>query len=85
MQNAMSDLRHVPRRRTYKAGRIGFNSGGAVITCLIRNLSDGGACLAVESPIGIPDTFNLVFDSGEPSRVCEVVWRKAKQIGVVFK
>jgi PilZ domain len=81
----MSELRKEPRQRTYKAGRIGFGGGQAVINCVIRNLSEGGACLSVESPIGIPDNFTLLFDSGEASKTCQVIWRKPKQIGVTFR
>src|SRR6516165_554075 len=82
--NGAAERRASPRRRTYKVARIGFGGGRAVITCLIRNLSETGACLGVESPVGIPDKFNLVFESGEPSRMCHVMWRKAKLIGVEF-
>ena len=42
-----------------------------------------GACLRVESPIGISDTFDLVLDNA-PVRNCHVTWRKATQIGVAF-
>ena len=80
----MAELREVLRHRTYKAARIGFGGGRAVINCVVRNLSDTGACLGVESPIGIPDRFNLVFDSGEASRTCQLIWRKDKKIGVKF-
>jgi hypothetical protein len=82
--NGAAERRTSARRRTYKVARIGFGGGRAVITCLIRNLSETGACLGVESPVGIPDKFNLVFESGEPSRMCHVMWRKAKLIGVEF-
>jgi PilZ domain len=81
----MAEHRRATRNRTYKAGRIAFGGRRAVITCLIRDLSDSGACLGVESPIGIPDLFNLVFDSGEPSRMCQVVWRTATRVGVEFQ
>jgi hypothetical protein len=37
----------------------------------------------VESPIGIPDTFDLMLDNA-PARRCRVTWRKATQIGVEF-
>ncbi|MGH6771221.1 MAG: PilZ domain-containing protein [Xanthobacteraceae bacterium] len=81
----MAERRKVPRHKTYKAARIAFDEWRAAITCLVKNLSGAGACIAVESPIGIPDTFDLVFDSGEPGRACHVVWRTAKQIGVEFR
>jgi hypothetical protein len=81
----MADLREISRKRTYIGGRISFNREQATIDCVIRNLSDEGACLGVESPIGIPQSFKLIFDSGRPARICQVVWRKEKQIGVTFK
>jgi len=81
----MAELRNASRHRTYKAARIAFQGGRAVITCLVRNLSDTGACLSVDNPIGIPDSFNLVFDSGEPSRMSRVIWRSARQVGVAFQ
>jgi hypothetical protein len=29
--------------------------------------------------------FNLVFDSGEPPRMCRVMWRHTRQVGVRFE
>jgi hypothetical protein len=81
----MTERRKAQRHKTYKAARIAFDDRRAVINCLVKNLSDAGACIAVESPVGIPDTFNLVFDSSEPVRSCHVIWRTAKQIGVEFQ
>jgi len=80
----MSEHRKSPRRRTYKVARIAFQGERAQNHCLVRDLSDTGACLGIENPIGIPDSFNLVFDSGEPSRMCQVIWRNKKQIGIAF-
>ena len=94
MQNASGsiDVSHAARRRprtaarerTYKAARIGFAGGRATTGCVVRNLSASGACLTVETRGEIPERFNLVFDSGEPSRVARVVWRSATRIGVRF-
>src|SRR5450759_4503940 len=81
----MIEQRKLPRQRTYKVARMAFQGGRALNHCLVRDLSDTGGCLAVENPIGIADSFNLVFDSGERSRICEVVWRNKKQIGVEFR
>jgi len=51
--------------------------------CAVRNLSDRGACLIVESSIGIPDSFDLMLDHASVFK-CLVTWRKATQIGVTF-
>jgi hypothetical protein len=46
-------------------------------------MSNRGACLNVESSIGIPDSFDLVLDHASVCN-CRVTWRKATQIGVEF-
>jgi hypothetical protein len=46
-----------------KGAQITFARRTAAIDCVVRDLSDGGACLKVFSPIGIPDTFELRLDS----------------------
>jgi hypothetical protein len=71
------------RRRVLKGAQITFAHRTAAIDCVVRDLSDGGACLKVFSPIGIPDTFELRLDSASV-RCCRVIWRKASQIGVEF-
>ena len=80
----MSENRTITRHRVLKAGTIEFNRAGG-ISCTVRNLSDTGACLAVVSPLGIPDSFDLVVPSDNLKRACRVVWRKEKQIGVAFQ
>lgn len=70
-------------RRAFKRARITFKGRRATIDCTVLDLSDVGACLKVESPIGIPDTFDLVLYNA-PVRGCRVTWRKATQIGVEF-
>ena len=80
----MGEHRRSERESTYKAARIGAGPR-ATLHCGVRNLSPTVACLRVDDPQDIPDSFNLVFDSGEPSRVCRVVWRNARQIGVRFE
>ena len=51
------EQRNDQRHRTLKPGLIVFNDGYSTIECMVRNLSEGGAQLKVESLIGIPDTF----------------------------
>ena len=79
----MNEKRHTARHRALKGGSITF-SGGAKIDCVIRNLSETGAALEVESPIGIPDDFTLCVNQEETKWNCHVAWRSAKKIGVRF-
>ena len=70
------------RQNVMKAGTILL--GGSGIDCLVRNISDSGANLEVESQIGIPNSFDLVIDSEHSNHQCHVVWRKARRIGIAF-
>ena len=85
MDNPKQERRNEARRRrrALNRARIAFKGRRATIDCTVLNLSDRGACLKVESPIGIPDSFDLMLDHA-PVRCCRVTWRKATQIGVEF-
>ncbi len=75
--------RRSPRHRTFKGAHICFRGLNLAIDCVVRDYSDTGARLQVESLIGIPDRFDLVRDNF-PMRVCRVIWRRAPEIGVEF-
>jgi hypothetical protein len=79
----MSENRKITRRRVLKLGTIALNGDGG-ITCRIRDISEGGACLEVASQFGIPDEFKLVIGIDDWQRSCRVAWRKANRIGVAF-
>jgi PilZ domain len=85
MDKQMQELRNETRRRrrALKKARITYMGRRATIDCTVLNLSDRGACLKVESPFGIPASFDLLLDNA-PVRSCRVTWRKATQIGVEF-
>jgi hypothetical protein len=78
----MNENRSAFRKRVLKAGTIEF--GGGAIDCTVRNLSEAGAALAVESPLGIPPKFTLIIPGDQLARACCVMWRKEKRIGIMF-
>lgn len=51
---------------------------------MIRNLSDEGALLEIETPTAIPDSFTLIIKPEYLKRACTVIWRRDKRIGVHF-
>ena len=81
----MQERRNKSRHKILKAGTIVFNRAGT-ISCTVRNLSQAGACLQVESPVGIPEAFDLRIDSEGLiiTHHCKVEWRTVHQIGVAF-
>jgi hypothetical protein len=73
----------APRRRTLKSATIALGDGG-VINGVVKNLSDTGALLQVESVIGIPDTFTLYIEADHFKRECKIIRRLPNKIGVRF-
>jgi PilZ domain len=78
------ERRHELRARTLKSARILLNHHQSVINCIVRNLSATGACLKVETTLGIPDRFDVMFDVDKSIRPCRLAWHKETQIGVEF-
>lgn len=79
---SMDEHRSATRQRVLKAGTIEFQGGA--IDCTVRNLSPSGAALEVASPLGIPETFELVIPADRGHFHCRVVWRRPQRIGVAF-
>jgi hypothetical protein len=81
-EDPMAERRRVPRYTVQKAGKIRLN--GSFVDCTIRDLSSRGACLEVETPALLPDSFELLLGLDGASRFCWIVWKKAARIGVSF-
>ncbi len=65
-----------------KGGHIVFNAGYSVFDCRIRDITDHGALIDVESVVGVPHEFDLTFDGR--SHHCTTKWRNERRIGVAF-
>jgi hypothetical protein len=79
----MEERRAQPRRKVLKGGIIEFSHGGG-LTCCVRNISDTGACLEVESPVGVPNTFLLLINGEKCGREARVTWRAGRKLGIAF-
>jgi hypothetical protein len=77
------DQRRHPRRRTLKLGRVSLDHS-SVLRCVVRDLSDGGACLLTPKTDLVPSDFELAIDTADPRR-CGVAWRIGWRIGVAFR
>ena len=59
--------------------------GQADRECHILDVSSHGAKIAVQMPSEVPARFELaIFRNDEKRRVCKVVWRRGKMLGVKF-
>jgi diguanylate cyclase (GGDEF)-like protein len=81
----MNERRAEPRGRTFLGGKIIFNAGRSTIDCKVRDLSNDGACLEVESQTGIPVQFQLLVADDKEPRACNLAWQSDHRMGVSFE
>ena len=65
-------------------GKIAFNNRWCTIDCLVRNMSEGGAKLEFAEPVQVPGELDLIIPMKGDSRRVQVVWRRAKTLGITF-
>jgi hypothetical protein len=80
----MEERRRHQRTRSLKGASIAFNNQSSAIDCVVKNLSGDGACLEVETSVGVPETFDLVFNQEHVQKPSRVIWRMMRRVGVVF-
>jgi hypothetical protein len=73
------DRRRSPRRQVFKVATISWHNA-PTIHCVVRDISDGGACLEIHEPV--PDSFVLILD--DVPHTCRVVWRYSNRVGLEF-
>jgi PilZ domain len=78
----MDEHRTSPRRRVLKSGQIAFSDKVPKLECMVRNVSDTGACVQISTTVGMPTSFGLLIDGVRHN--CRVVWRTDTRLGVAF-
>ena len=79
----MDEKRKHPRTEIDEPAYV--SSGGAVMPCVVRNISPEGAAIDVENPAFVPPQFRLVM-AKDASIVheCRIAWIKQQRIGLTF-
>ena len=74
------------RRPMRRAAEVIFGAHEPPVPCVIWDMSEGGARLAVARPIAdLPPTFILVLSKhASVHRTCQVVWTDTRYVGVKF-
>jgi hypothetical protein len=82
----MSADHRATKRQTIKIdGMIYDHHGKKLAHCTLRNVSVGGAQLALDREVEIPEAFLLALShDGQVQRHCRKVWQFATVLGVKF-
>jgi hypothetical protein len=78
----MEERRKHPRTEINEPAYV--SAGGAVMSCVVRNISPEGAAIDVENPAFVPAHFRLVMAKDSSVRECSVAWIQKNRIGVSF-
>jgi hypothetical protein len=78
----MVEKRATQRHRVFKGGTITFENSG--IACTVRNMSEGGAAIDLDTTITLPQSFTLLIERDNFVRSCRTVWRSDRRIGLAF-
>ena len=81
----MSGQVSASRGRTFLAGKIVFNFGRSAFDCTVRQLTDAGATVELETTIGIPDHVQLLLVGTNQVRPCKRLWQSDRQLGLAFE
>ena len=81
---ATSESRTAPRLRTLLKGKIIFNNRLSTVDCIVRDISAGGARLALAQHVTLPDVFELYVPLRERTYSAQVRWRAQEDLGVMF-
>jgi hypothetical protein len=79
------EQRTSKRKHGRRAAWVVLDGGAARISCVLWDISEGGARIAAAHGNALPDVFGLFLTKdGKSRRFCQVVWRRGSQLGVRF-
>jgi len=83
LASATDERQRIHRRRSLLGAQIIFRNGNCSMTCQILDISDTGALVRPLELALCPNKF-VLRPRFDPSRECEVIWRKGEVLGVRF-
>jgi hypothetical protein len=78
------DRRQDKRHRAPATGTITSEDGSRVYSCTTDNVSESGALLQIATDALMPSIFKLNVPGEKLDRVCKIIWRIDRKIGVEF-
>jgi len=80
----MQDRRHGVRDKVFMGGVAEINDTGSTMDCVVRNFSDGGACVEMAGGAKLPEQVALKIARKGHSYLAQMIWRQASKVGVAF-
>ena len=81
----MLDRRQSPRDKVLYGGVAEINERGSTMDCVVRNISEGGACVEFDQAAKLPEEMNLTIPRKGRSFLAKMIWRQANRVGLAFR
>jgi hypothetical protein len=80
-----NERRSTPRSRVFFGGEILIDSDLRPVECHVKNVSDGGANVVVQSGDLLPDQFDLIIRKTNQRHRAVVTWSDGRRLGVTYR
>ncbi|QOZ33960.1 PilZ domain-containing protein [Bradyrhizobium sp. CCBAU 53421] len=81
----MQDRRQSPRDKVFYGAVAEINERGSTMDCVVRNISEGGACVEFGDAAHLPEEMNLNVARKGRSFLARMIWRQANKVGLAFR
>jgi hypothetical protein len=78
------DRRSIGRTRINRSALMLFSGQSGVVSCTVRDVTNGGAGIRLDAINLLPVDFDLSFDNFRTIQKCRLVWRDCDFIGVTL-
>ena len=81
----MQDRRQDARDKVLLGGVAAVNEAGSTMDCVVRNISEHGACVEFDSAAKLPEEMSLMVPHKHRSFIARMIWRQANKVGLAFR
>ena len=81
----MVDRRQNPRDKVLYGGVAEVSERGSTMNCVVRNVTDDGACIEFDRAARLPEEIKLSIPRKGRSFLAKMIWRQANRVGLAFR
>ena len=81
----MQDRRQSVRDKVLYGGVAETNERRSTLDCVVRNISERGACVELDPAVKLPQELNLTITRKGRSFLAQLIWRQANKVGLAFR
>ncbi|MCP1969281.1 PilZ domain-containing protein [Bradyrhizobium elkanii] len=81
----MRDRRQSVRDKVFYGAVAEINERGSTMDCVVRNISEAGACVEFGDAVHLPEEMNLSVAHKGRSFLARLIWRQANKVGLAFR